>query len=324
MPRFDVTIAGELNLDLILYGLPKELPEERELLAQRMTLTLGSSSAIVAHNLAALGCRVGFVSRIGDDPLGQIALGRLAASGVDVSRIRVAEGETKTGLTVILQRQRVRNILTYPGTIFDLTLADLDFDYLTDASHFHLSSFYLQRGLRARVGELFRKLKASGLTISLDTNDDPEDTWGGGLMDVLQYVDVFLPNARELKRIAGTDDFESALAQIAREVPLLVVKRGEEGALARRGREQIAMPAVGVKLVDPVGAGDSFDAGFLSQFVRGSDLRTCLGWANLAGALSTTQPGGTEAFRNREAMEAFFREHGQESRSGTTRPAEPG
>src|SRR5712692_3311556 len=70
MPRFDITIAGELNLDLILYGLPETLVPERELLADRMMLTLGSSSAIVAHNLAALGSRVGFQSRIGDDPLG--------------------------------------------------------------------------------------------------------------------------------------------------------------------------------------------------------------------------------------------------------------
>ena len=67
MPRFDVTIAGELNLDLILYGLPEQLPPERELLADRMMLTLGSSSAIVAHNLAALGSRVGFQSLIGND-----------------------------------------------------------------------------------------------------------------------------------------------------------------------------------------------------------------------------------------------------------------
>ena len=66
MPRFDVTIAGELNLDLILYGLPDELPPERELLADRMMLTLGSSSAIVAHNLSALGSRVGFQSLIGE------------------------------------------------------------------------------------------------------------------------------------------------------------------------------------------------------------------------------------------------------------------
>ena len=308
MPQFDVTIAGELNLDLILYGLPEELPPERELLAQRMMLTLGSSSAIVAHNLAALGCRVGFISRIGDDPLGQIAIERLTAGDVDVSKVRRVEGATKTGLTLILQRERLRNILTYPGTIFDLTLDDLDFDYLKSSAHFHLSSFYLQRGLTKHVGALFRTLKAAGLTISLDTNDDPDDNWDSGLVDVLRYVDVFLPNAREARRIAGTDDFESAVARLAGSVPLLVVKMGEQGALALRGQERFRSPAVRVDFVDPVGAGDSFDAGFLSQYVRGADLPTCLSWGNVAGALSTTMPGGTEAFRDPKHREAFLRE----------------
>ena len=309
MRQFDVTIAGELNLDLILYGLPQELPEERELLAQRMTLTLGSSSAIVAHNLAALGCRVGFVSRIGDDSLGQIAVERLEAAGVGVAKVRRVEGETKTGLTVILQRERLRNILTYPGTIFDLVLADLDLDYLSDAGHFHLSSFYLQRGLTAHVPELFRRLKAAGLTISLDTNDDPDDAWGGGLMEALRYVDVFLPNAGELKQIAGTDDFEVAVARIAERVPVLVVKMGGEGALAQRGGERVLSPALRVDFVDPVGAGDSFDAGFLSRYVRGSDLGNCLAWGNLAAAVSVTRPGGTEAFRDRQYLETFLQQH---------------
>jgi sugar/nucleoside kinase (ribokinase family) len=308
MPQFDVTIAGELNLDLILYGLPAELPEERELLAQNMMLTLGSSSAIVAHNLAALGCRVGFISRIGDDPLGQIAVERLAAGGVDVSQVRRVAGETKTGLTVILQRAQRRNILTYPGTIFELTPADLDLDYLSDSGHFHLSSFYLQRGLTSHVGDLFRRLKAAELTISLDTNDDPDDTWDGRLDDVLRYVDVFLPNVRELKRIAKTEDFETAIRRMKDKVPVLVVKNGEKGALAQRGDERIESPAAKVNFVDPVGAGDSFDAGFLSQYVRGADLETCLRWGNLAGAWSTTQPGGTEAFRNREATAAFLQQ----------------
>ena len=89
MPTFDVTIAGELNLDLILYGLPEQLPPERELLADRMMLTLGSSSAIVAHNLSALGSRVGFQSRIGDDPLGQIALERPLCLGAGRAGLQV-------------------------------------------------------------------------------------------------------------------------------------------------------------------------------------------------------------------------------------------
>jgi sugar/nucleoside kinase (ribokinase family) len=309
MPRFDVTIAGELNLDLILYGLPADLPPERELLADRMMLTLGSSSAIVAHNLAALGCKVGFISRIGNDPLGAIAIERLSDGGVDVSKVRREEGDKQTGLTVILQRARERNILTYPGTIFDLTLEDLDLQYLTDAGHFHLSSYYLQRGLHPQVGELFRRLKAEGLTISLDTNDDPEDRWEDGLSDVLRYVDVFLPNAREARLITKSNDLETAVARLAEQVPLVVIKLGEQGAMAQRGPERFRSPAVKVGFVDPVGAGDSFDAGFLSQYVHGADLPTCLASGNKAGAFSTTRPGGTEAFRDRQRQDEFWKQN---------------
>lgn len=87
----------------------------------------------------------------------------------------------------------------------------------------------------------------------------------------------------------------------------MVVKLGAEGALAQCGKERLVSPAIRVDTVDPVGAGDSFDAGFLSQYVRGADLPTCLAMGNLAGAFSTTRPGGTEAFRDGQYREHFFR-----------------
>jgi len=309
VPRFDVTIAGELNLDLILYGLPEELPRERELLADGMMLTLGSSSAIFAHNLAALGARVGFISRIGDDSLGQIALDRLAAGSVDVSKVQKMTGPVKTGLTVHLQREKWRNMVTYAGTIFDLTVEDLDLAYLTDARHFHFSSFYLQRGLRGQIAPLFQKLKGAGLTISLDTNEDPDDQWQDGLQEALRFVDVFLPNEREARKIAGSDNVETAIQRLAEIVPLVVIKLGPEGAIARRGREKFSAAAVPVNPIDAVGAGDSFDAGFIFEYLHGSDLATCLKMGNLSGAFSTTCAGGTEAFRNRALQEEFFRSH---------------
>jgi sugar/nucleoside kinase (ribokinase family) len=296
MPRFDVTIAGELNLDLILYGLPEQLLPERELLAESMMLTLGSSSAIVAHNLAALGSRVGFQSRIGDDSLGQIALDRLREGGVDVARVRRVPGTTTTGLTVILHHAAWRNILTYPGTIAETCWEDLDLDYLADSRHFHFSSYYLQKGLRPTVNELFQFMKSKGLTVSLDTNDDPDDRWDD-LRDVLRNVDVFLPNEREACKAAGTDDLNEAVEKLSRLVPLLVVKVGSRGAMAWRGEECFTSSPRNVVPVDTVGAGDSFDAGFLHEYVRGSDLQACLDSGNRTGALSTTRAGGTEAFR---------------------------
>src|SRR2546430_6608701 len=200
MPRFDITIAGELNLDLILYGLPEQLTPERELLADRMMLTVGGSSAIVAHNLAALGSRVGFQSRIGDDDLGQSALRQLQEGSVDISHVRRVPGEVNTGLTVVLQRAAWRNFVTYSGTIAELTWDDLDLDYLADSRHLHLSSFYIQSGLRPRVPELLRRMKEAGLSTSLGTHHDPPDGWAGGLHHALRDVDACMPSEVEAQK----------------------------------------------------------------------------------------------------------------------------
>ena len=309
MPTFEVTIAGEVNLDLILYGVPEELPRERELLADRMKLTLGGSSAILAHNLAALGSRVGFQSCIGDDDFGEIALQTLQQSGVDISRVSRMQGAVGTGITVVLQRAQWRNMVTYSGTIAELAWDELDLDYLKDSRHFHLSSFYLQRRLRERIPELFRRMKEAGLTTSLDTNDDPDDGWEGGLDAALRYVDIFLPNEREVRKAAGLVDLEAAIHKLSAMVPLLVVKLGREGALAQRGSERFMSSAITVESVDPVGAGDSFDAGFLHEYLRGGDLPACLAAGNLAGAFSTTRPGGVEAFRDAAHRRQFFDHH---------------
>jgi sugar/nucleoside kinase (ribokinase family) len=202
-----------------------------------MMLTLGGSSTNGAHNLAALGCRVGFVARIGDNPLGQIAMQPLARIGVDVARVGSVSGATKTGVTVVLQRETWRNMVSYLGTICELTFEDLDLNYLADSRHFHLSSFYLQGGLQPRVPDLFRQLKSAGLTISLDSNDDPTDRWQGAIRNALKFVDVFLPNEREARRITGTDDLQAAMRMLAAIVPVVVVKLGPAGAIAKRGDE---------------------------------------------------------------------------------------
>jgi sugar/nucleoside kinase (ribokinase family) len=305
---FDVSVIGELNLDLILYGLPQSLVLEREHLATDLSITLGSSSAIFAHNLSHLGNRVGFSSCIGDDPFGDICVQRLSASGVDVSHVKKLKGKT-TGLSVILPQRKDRYIVTYPGAMYEMTERDLDQSFVFNAKHLHLSSYFLQKGIRPQLIHIFRKAKEAGLTTSLDTNDDPEDRWSGDIQLLLRYVDILLPNERELCKLAQTKDVEQAAESISQKVRILVIKRGSQGAVARVGKEKhVAFPPV-VDVVDPVGAGDAFDAGFIHQFIRGAKIEDCLKFANCAGALSVTRAGGTEAFRDAVHREAFFRKH---------------
>jgi sugar/nucleoside kinase (ribokinase family) len=304
----EVCVVGELNLDLILYGLPKELAADRELLANDMAFTLGSSSAILAHNLCALGTRVGFISKIGPDPLGKIAVERLSAVGVDTSRVKQGTGKTSTGLTVVLPHTQHRYILTYPGTMFEMHYSDVDMGYVRGSRHLHLSSFFLHKALRPRILDLFRCAKEAGLSTSLDTNDDPENQWGMDLHEVLKYVDLFFPNDREAKRIACTTDLSQALNFLAGLAKVVVVKRGSGSAICRSGDEQWSLAPPAVAMVDDVGAGDTFDAGFLNLYLRGAKLEDCLAFGNLAAAYSVTKAGGTEAFRDRKALMTFMRQ----------------
>ena len=305
----DVCVVGEINTDLILYGLPPRLKPEEESLIDGFRLTLGSSSAIFAHNLAVLGTRVGMVSKIGTDSLGKMALDWLANAGVDLTHVRFASSGTSTGLTVILAQPEHRFILTYPGTMFELSHADLDLDYIFSARHLHLSSYFLHRALRPRIADLFREAKAKGLSTSLDTNDDPEGKWASDLLDVLPFVDIFFPNEREAKKIAGTDDLQQAINKLAELCQIVVVKLGLHGAVARRGSEEWRRNGMRVTSVDPVGAGDSFDAGFIHRLLQGATPQECLEYADVAGAFSTTCEGGTEAFKDRSRVEQFFRAH---------------
>jgi sugar/nucleoside kinase (ribokinase family) len=295
--KFDLSVVGELNLDLILYGVPASFELDREHLASELCLTLGSSSAIFAHNFALLGNRVAFHSVIGDDPLGEICRRRLGESGADVSGVRLMPGK-QTGLTIVLPQPQKRFILTYLGVMAEMRFNDLNLPQVLNARHLHLSSFFLQRALRPSVVELFKLAKEAGLSTSLDTNDDPEDRWDSDVLGVLPWVDVLLPNEYEACRLARQDDPVRAVSVLARRVPLVVMKRGDRGVLAQRGEEIIELQSPSTDVVDTIGAGDSFDAGFLHQFIRDAPLEKCLSYGNLAGALSTTRSGGTEAFRD--------------------------
>ena len=308
MAKMDISIAGEINLDLVLYGLPKDMRLDRELLASGFSMTLGSSSAILAHNLAALGIRTGFVTRVGPDEMGQIAVDRLLASGVDLSHIVRAE-DTPTGVTVVLPHGRERHILTYPGSMHKMERGDLDFDYLSSARHFHLSSLFLHRGLQRDLPQLFRDLKHTGLTVSLDTNDDPEGEWGGVLDQLLGSIDILLPNEEEACRMTHSETLEQALAILSERVPIIAVKRGSQGCLVQHGKERVCAEAIRVDPLDTIGAGDSFNAGFLSAYLRGCDLEQAAVAGNIAGALSTLRPGGTEAFRDQVLRDAFLEQH---------------
>lgn len=300
-------MVGELNADLILERL-SALPElGKERLAEGMTLTLGSSSAILASNASALGLEVGFIGRVGDDAFANFVTERLQDRAVDFRHVYHTPDEV-TGITVIYTVEEDRGMVTYPGAMEQLTIDDIPWGYVQSADHLHLSSYYLQRGLRPDVDELFGRARAMGLSTSLDTNWDPDESWDDELFDVLEHVDIFLPNEEEARRITGEADLEQAMDLLGRFVNLVVVSCGADGVRVLTNEDVCSCAAPTVNPVDTVGAGDSFNAGFLSQYLEGAPLQECVEAGLLAGAYSTLQAGGTAAFDDMDGFASFVEE----------------
>jgi sugar/nucleoside kinase (ribokinase family) len=290
----DLVVLGDCNPDLLVTGAGEPEFGQVERIVEDAKLVIGGSASITACGAARLGLHIGVVGVVGDDYLGRFMRESLAERGVDVSSVTV-DGERPTGISVVLVRGDDRAILTALGTIPELSAAGVDRVALRTARHLHVSSYFLQDRLRDELPSLLAEVRAAGSTASVDPNWDPREEWDGGLLETLRGTDILFANAEEVRRIAGEDHVEDAARKLAESGPLVVVKLGGDGALAISGAEVVRAPALRVDVADTVGAGDSFNAGFLAGFLSGRSVEGSLALACACGSLSTRAAGGTAA-----------------------------
>jgi sugar/nucleoside kinase (ribokinase family) len=292
MPTFDLVVVGDANPDVLSAGAPAVPPYgQAETLVSAGTLALGGSAAIAAHGAARLGVSTALAALVGRDAAGDFVLDTLSSAGVDISGC-VRHETLPTALTVCLgAADGDRAILTAAGC-----LAEFAPGALPASRHVHAASYFLQPKLAVRLPDLFRTARAAGATTSLDTNDDPAGRWelAAGLLDVCDYV---LPNESEALALTRTSSLEDAVAAFG---PVPVVKRGRHGATARHGGKVLEVGGPGLDPVDTVGAGDSFDAGFLAGLLATGDMADAVALGCACGALSTRAAGGTAAQPGRE------------------------
>jgi sugar/nucleoside kinase (ribokinase family) len=305
-----VLVIGELNVDIVATGL-RSLPQMgSEIIATDFAITLGSASAIFAVGMAKLGHAVTFVSQVGKDQFGDFCLTALKASGVHIDNVR-RNVKVKTGATMAFSGVRDRALVTYPGAIESFSYEQLDMSLLKRHQHLHMKSYFLQRGLRSSFPKIFRRAKELGLTTSFDPNSDPAGSWGKAMRNVLRHTDVLFLNQREAMELTRAATVHSALKNLGELVPCAVVKLGARGSIAIRGEELGRVPGFKVKAVDTTGAGDSFDAGFISGYLSGAPLSECLRQGNACGAFSALEPGGVAGQPNAKRLRMFLRSKNQ-------------
>lgn len=304
-----VFILGELNVDLIFSSDEISIEWNRERLVDRFDLVLGSSSAITACTLAGLGEMVYFVGVVGEDEFGHFCIKQLQEKGVDTQFVKTVS-TLKTGVTLSLSSEKDRALLTYMGAIPELTPNDLPEEFVTHAKHIHFGSFYLQQKMQRQWKDVFLRAQTHGITTSFDTGWAPDNNWHlSEILEVLPYTDLFIPSEDEFLNIFSCKTIEEAVSKLPKKRGLVVVKRGSKGADVIKPDDQIMYtPPFKVTPIDTTGAGDSFNAGLISSYLKELDFTNILEFANACGALATQRIGGASRVPSFEEVKAFIKE----------------
>jgi sugar/nucleoside kinase (ribokinase family) len=241
----------------------------------------GGSAANTLAGLARLGHQTAFIGQVADDQLGDVFAHDIRATGIDFD-IPARPGQPPTARCLILvtpDAQRTMN--TFLGASQFLPAKLIDADLIQSAEILYLEGYLWDpEEPRAAMRTAIDLARAAGRKVSLTLSDAFVISRHGP--DFLAEmaagrIDILFANEVEIKALAGTEDFEAAVTQIAAKVPLLVCTRGEHGAIAVRGDERVEVPAEPVeRLVDTTGAGDLFAAGVFAGLSEGRSLADCL------------------------------------------------
>jgi sugar/nucleoside kinase (ribokinase family) len=291
---WDLMCAADLCLDIILKGNIRPRFGQVEQLIDDYFVELGGSATIFASQWINLGGTAGIFGTVGDDQFGKLVCAKLQRIGFSKRYVRVLKG-MKTGVGFALAEPNDRAILTFNGSMESLCPRDFKDQYCGACRHWHVASFFLLNQLRPHWKPWLAKLKRAGITTSLDPNWSPGGNWKD-VLDIFSLVDIFLCNETEARAITNRTDALAAGRWLAARGPMAVIKRGPRGAYAFRGKKiwkaQGSNNDESIHLVDTIGAGDCFDAGFVRGWQVGWPIERCLDLAIRCGRASATAPGG--------------------------------
>lgn len=279
-----ILCAGRLYCDLVFTGAPNLPVLGTETFAEGLSLHAGGGVFISAAAFSALGWETAILATFPAAPFDTIVRRDIEEFALNTKHCAEASPQSAPQITVAITANDDRAFLSHKSgaALPDITLNTGDY------RHLHIGE------LRTLVEhpDLIDKARAADMTISVDCGwDDDIISRGAELADLLARVDVFLPNETEYDHLS-----QSGLSEGT--APLTVVKCGSKGARAFSNGTWSAASTTPANVVDATGAGDAFNGGFLSCWLQGKPIETCLNNGNLCGRSSVEQAGGTGGLRN--------------------------
>jgi tagatose kinase len=270
--------------------------------------------AIFIDQVARLGHAAGIIGCVGDDDFGWLNIERLRQDGVDTSTITVLK-DAVTGSAFVTynqagERHFVFNITNSASA--RLSASHVSERLLKDCTHFHvMGSSLFSPGIREGAEKAIEIVKRQGGSVSFDPNVRKEilrtSEMREALSSVLKHTDIFLPSGPELTLLVKSSTEEAAIEELlALGIQEIVVKRGRQGCEYYDVTHRLVMPALAVDEIDPTGAGDCFDATYVTCRKRHMPVEQSLRYACASGALAVTRKGPMEGMGGFAELDALL------------------
>jgi len=293
-----VLVIGDANVDIEIRLPSERRPETHANPEPRMFG--GGSAANTAAALTRLGVACRFSGSVGDDSFGRFAVSDLEAAGVDTSTVSVATDAATVAVIAVVQADGDRLIYVWPpnGGAHSALVPSDAVGAVSGADWLHVSGICLRVSpAREALLDAMVAARAAGIPVSYDLNLRLENWgWDDGFREIVEAAvacsDVVLGAASdEIGALTGVADPLAAAVELAGADRVVVARLGANGAVAGSANGVVIAPGFEVSMVDSVGAGDAFNAGFIAARLRGSPVVEALRWGNAVAALTITQPG---------------------------------
>ena len=308
MDKLDVLCVTLLNLNILVKPVDRGIFDRDATLVSDYNVVVGGDGTNQAVTLSCLGHSVGVCGSIGDDQFGRLTMQLLRDRAIDTAQVSIDPQSQTAICLVMIGSDGERNFIVKRGACDRFTLADIDQALCTRAKILNIGSLFTFKKLYGGdLATLLRNAQQKGLLTSADAMYDSYGIGAENMLDVLPYLDYFLPSYGEAKYLTQEDDpVRMADKLLSCGVKNIVIKLGASGCLLKNARIQMLQPAFRVPVVDTTGAGDNFIAGFLHGVLNGWDERRCLLTASAAASISIGSIGATGAVQSAEQIQQWL------------------
>lgn len=306
--KLDVICIGAAIVDIPLQPVSRDIFDIESCPLQQISMTIGGDAINEATVMSRLGHKIGLMSMVGNDAVGNYIIEHCEKNGIDYKGIRVREGiDTSINIGLVTEDGERTFVTNRNGSLWKMTLDDVDLSRLSEAKILSLASIFNNPLLdNQALVSIFKEAKSNGLIICADMIKARLGETLEDIKEALSYVDYFFPNYEEACMMTGETELEK-IADIFLDCGIknVVIKTGKQGCYIKsQNKEILEVPAMkGIRAIDTIGAGDNFASGFITAVLEGKNLRECAEFANVTASISVQSIGATTGVQNRKQVE---------------------